>query len=292
VELIPMIHTTPANPKFRQLKARLGLSHIETVGLLESLWHYTVTVAPLGDIGRKTNREIMDSMEWKGDPDEAVSALTELHWIDVHPDPSVRLVIHEWHLHCPEFLKRRVLRSRGETRFYSDYVVGQIPPWSDMEPHGRTNPAMVGHVSVNQTKPNLTKPNQSINTFPPPPDETPPEKASPRRKKAPKQTNEPKMSREDQKWFKDRWVEVYPGQVPEWERKAATWIQVHNLLKVQPLDEIKRRWQSFLADPFEGFKGHSLLAFATKHFDRYANRNSNGNGSKPDSEVPAWARKF
>lgn len=178
-----MIHTTTGNPKFRQLKHALKLSHIETVGLLESLWHYTIIAAPYGDIGRKTNREIMASMEWEGDADAVIEALTEVHWIDPHPDPDVRLVVHEWHVHCPEFLKKRVLRSRGEHKFFSEDLSGRGRTCPDVARHVRTGPDLSGPVPVNLTKPNLTKPNLSLNTsarsFPGKPDPKPSKPSKP-----------------------------------------------------------------------------------------------------------------
>lgn len=93
----------PSKMKFKVLKRRLGLSFYRAVGLLESLWWVTTNNAPEGDIGQLSNEEIAAAIEWEGDPDELIKTLLECEWLDA--DDEFRLVVHDWSMHVPNWLK-------------------------------------------------------------------------------------------------------------------------------------------------------------------------------------------
>lgn len=94
---------TELTPKFKKLKRRLGLPLWQVKGLLESLWHVTLSSTPEGDIGRLSNEDIAATIEWDGDEDDLIHTLTETGWID--ESDEYRLVIHDWHVHAPNYLK-------------------------------------------------------------------------------------------------------------------------------------------------------------------------------------------
>jgi hypothetical protein len=82
------------HPKFGSLKSMLGLSKFATLGLLESLWHFTGRYTPAGNIGKYTDSDIAIWLEWPGDPAALISALVASRWIDT--DDNFRLLIHDW----------------------------------------------------------------------------------------------------------------------------------------------------------------------------------------------------
>lgn len=92
--------------KFVKLQRRLGESRRGIIGLLEGLWLATARNCPSGDIGRFTNEEIAIMVDWSGDPDELVSVLVECRWLDACD--THRLVVHDWHEHCPQYVKGNI----------------------------------------------------------------------------------------------------------------------------------------------------------------------------------------
>ena len=102
---------TQSNSKFRALSRRLGNARDYTVsGILVNLWALCARETPRGDIGRLANTRIADGIDWDGDPDDLIAALTETGWIDAH---SVhRLVIHDWHEHAEDSIKKLLVRRK------------------------------------------------------------------------------------------------------------------------------------------------------------------------------------
>lgn len=92
--------------KFVKLQRRLGESRRGIIGLLEGLWLSTAKNCPSGDIGRFTNEEIAIMVDWAGDPDELVAVLAECRWLDTCD--TYRLVVHDWHEHCPQYVKGNI----------------------------------------------------------------------------------------------------------------------------------------------------------------------------------------
>ena len=116
------------HPKVLRLRRRLTLPAWGAVGLLESLWHLTAQHAKDGALGKTfTNEDIANAIGWEGDPDQLIDALVSSGWLDVCE--VNRLVVHDWHDHCPEFVKGNIRRMKKE--FASDpNSVGNSVPYS------------------------------------------------------------------------------------------------------------------------------------------------------------------
>jgi hypothetical protein len=102
---------TPEHPKTTCLATFLGVNRITAVGILELLWHFTAKYAPRGDIGRFDNTHIAAGIHWEGDPDALVRALVQSKWVEIHSDPEIRLVIHDWEEHSDDYTRKRVKKS-------------------------------------------------------------------------------------------------------------------------------------------------------------------------------------
>lgn len=136
--------------KFMGFKSALGVPRYVAMGLLEGLWYMTAMNAQEGDIGRFSNKEIAGWLEWPGDPDELIEALTESGFLD--RSKKYRLLIHHWPEHCPNHIRNNFKRWKKafaqddpeETPKENAKEDQQEPPYDD---------------PPNLTKPNLTKPN-------------------------------------------------------------------------------------------------------------------------------------
>jgi hypothetical protein len=95
---------TPDHPKARALGAALGLLRWQVAGLLETLWHFAAGYARRGDVGRHTDQEIADHLEWKGDATALVDALAATRWLDRCACHRVR--IHDWPQHADQTVQR------------------------------------------------------------------------------------------------------------------------------------------------------------------------------------------
>lgn len=101
---------TPEHYKTMRLAAELECSRPEAMGLLEGLWHFTARSCPQGNIGRCTNREIALGCYSDRDGDEIVRAFVAAGWLDESDEH--RLVVHDWHDHAEEAVKK-LLERRG-----------------------------------------------------------------------------------------------------------------------------------------------------------------------------------
>lgn len=167
-----MIHNARSTGKFialvRWLRTQLPglpLCH-ETVavGLLERMWHFTMTSHKRGDIGASDNETIAEALGWHGDADALVSKLVETKWLNEHD--SHRLVVHDWADHAPAHIKKNAFRWGG--------LIGDEPVSLDKtaqaapsEPVSRDKTAQESQLVAT---PNLTKPNQTKQEAAPPPD--------------------------------------------------------------------------------------------------------------------------
>jgi hypothetical protein len=101
---------TMRHVKTLRLKRRLGNAEDFIVcGILNMLWDMTAEQAPHGDIGRFTNEDVAAYLGWTGDCDELVEALTNSGWLD--RCSRNRLVVHDWHVHAPKYIKDRLRKS-------------------------------------------------------------------------------------------------------------------------------------------------------------------------------------
>jgi len=99
---------TPEHPKMKRLARALRVNQAQAVGILESLWHWAGRFAPQGDIGRFSDSDIADSAYWTKEPGILIEALVESKW--VQRDPAHRLIIHDWHDHAEESVKKYLAR--------------------------------------------------------------------------------------------------------------------------------------------------------------------------------------
>ncbi len=153
---------TEGKLKFKQLQRKLKLALWEARGLLDTLWYFTAQNCPAGDIGRFSDEEIAIGIDWKGDAEKLINALTETRWID--RNDSCRLSIHDWPEHCEESVHKHLAR-RG--LYFAD---GSVPnlrrlekeerakaekAYAERTPNARHTPG----VSPSHTLPNHTLPN-------------------------------------------------------------------------------------------------------------------------------------
>ena len=94
---------TVSKLKFKRLQRQLKLPLWQAIGLLEALWHCTLTNAPDGDIGRMSDDDIAAAIEWEGDAMNLIHALVECNWLD--RDDAFRLLVHDWSQHVPTYMK-------------------------------------------------------------------------------------------------------------------------------------------------------------------------------------------
>lgn len=95
--------------KMKKLCRKLQIPTYQGIGILEALWHLTAREAQRGDIGKLSNEDIALGIDYRGDPDELVTALIDCEWLEVHQ--IHRLLIHDWAEHADDAVKKRVARS-------------------------------------------------------------------------------------------------------------------------------------------------------------------------------------
>lgn len=98
------------HPKFANLKTRINRSKYQTLGILETLWHFTGRYTPQGNIGKYSNSEIESWIEWDGEPDTLIQALIETRWIDINE--THRLIVHDWKEHADNTTKIHLKRQK------------------------------------------------------------------------------------------------------------------------------------------------------------------------------------
>lgn len=109
---------TLTHRKTRRLAKLLDIPACFALGLMESLWHVTAEQQPDGGIGRMSNQDIADEMFYDGDADKLIRAMIDSGWIDEYEE--CRLVVHDWHDHADQSVKRKVAR-------HGSGFVGHIP---------------------------------------------------------------------------------------------------------------------------------------------------------------------
>lgn len=154
--------------KFKRLKRLLQLPDYAICGVLESIWGLAVEQAKLGDIGRFSDDEIAAGIEWEGDAAVLLAALVESKWLDRSPLESVRLIIHDWPEHAPQFVTRWIARHLGNpTDLKAAWLAKVGLSASDGYPKLAEPTPVASQTGVdkppygrepNQTQPNQTKP--------------------------------------------------------------------------------------------------------------------------------------
>ena len=108
------------HPKLAHLCRELGTTRRDAVGLLELLWEYTGEYAPKGDIGRFTDSDIANAVDWKGNAGELIEGLVAAGWLDRCTENG--LVVHDWEDHAPDYIRKRLARQK------TAFLHAQTPP--------------------------------------------------------------------------------------------------------------------------------------------------------------------
>ena len=124
---VPIKRSAWGCTKLRRLANCLRVPQYAAVGILESVWHWTARECPAGDIGKLDDQDIADGIDYRGDSGKLVGALKDSGWLDQHP--THRLIVHDWHEHCDNAVKKYV--SRAKIRFASecDTSSDRSGPW-------------------------------------------------------------------------------------------------------------------------------------------------------------------
>jgi len=152
---------TPRHPKTLAMMTRLNISRPVAVGTLELLWQATAEYAPQGDIGKFTDEEIAALVEWQHPsitPKDFVRTLCDIRWLD--PSTRHRLIIHDWHQHAPDYLRKRL--SRAGLDFYGK---GRVRRSADNGVQNDVSGAARPPTQPNHAVPNPTMPNQEKDSF-------------------------------------------------------------------------------------------------------------------------------
>lgn len=96
---------TQNHVKVKRLKKLLGIPLYRAVGILETLWLLCQDCCDDGNLGKFTDEEIAEYLEWDGDIRALLTALEESRWVDL---VDGRPVVHDWLEHCPEFIRERI----------------------------------------------------------------------------------------------------------------------------------------------------------------------------------------
>lgn len=140
---------TPEHPKMKKLARRLGVQLWGAIGIMEAVWHFVQRFAPCGDIGKYTNEEIAEAVDWTGDADKLVQAMTETGWLD--RSNKHRLIVHDWPDHCDRSVTK-YLKDNGLSFAQTDWCAShstsgasqsevRAPSGSEPEPHPEPKPA-------------------------------------------------------------------------------------------------------------------------------------------------------
>jgi hypothetical protein len=225
---------TPRHPKTSGLMHALGCSYQEAVGVLELLWHFTAEYALAGDIGRWTNAQIAEGIQWSADPDRLIEALVKVRWLEeAVPD---RLRVHDWYSHADDVVHHSL--ARAGRRFVTGEVprLGRLPKYERcrlLEHYfGKRSASArqaLGKRSASRSlakpslaKPSLTKPEEDLSLiFPPAP--SPPSSDPFARFWAayPKRRHKPEASRVWKTIGGDRALEAILTGVERWKTSDA-----------------------------------------------------------------------
>lgn len=150
-----MIAGTQNHLKTKRLKRLLKRPLYQVVGILESIWLLCIDCADEGDIGKFTNEEISDYLEWDGCPNELVRCLQESGWFDT--DDAGRPVVHDWMENCPNFVKDRVRKRHA--RDCKRPIPNVLPTYESSDADNKGQEQDTPHLVP--SIPNPTNPNQS-----------------------------------------------------------------------------------------------------------------------------------
>lgn len=147
---------TPDHPKTLWLKAGLKISKREAVGILEMLFHFVARCAPQGDIGKWTDRQIAEGVDWDGDPALLVAQLVDAGYLDA--DRKFRLLVHDWAEHADNSVKKYLKRQGLEFLAASGRVQTKAGRVLNKDGHGRPAVAVALPLPSPPSKPTTDPP--------------------------------------------------------------------------------------------------------------------------------------
>ena len=112
----------------------LDMEPVHLMGHLISLWLWSLSNIPDGNIGNLTKRTIARAAQWKGDPDELIDALVEVRLLDKTEDG---LFIHDWDDYAGALIRKReedrerAKRNREKKKVSSDDTRSVREPSAD-----------------------------------------------------------------------------------------------------------------------------------------------------------------
>ncbi|MCK4625053.1 MAG: hypothetical protein KAV00_07070 [Phycisphaerae bacterium] len=258
-----MKNETPNHPKTYRLAEILKITRRDAVGLLEMLWQFVAEYAPAGDIGKYPNEAIARAVDWNGNADELLRALIHcgtngFGFIEKHA--RVRLIIHDWKDHVPEYVRKRL--KRRHLRF--------VRPDRQAAGNGRQRQPNGSHPADNGCQNLPTQPN------PTPPNPTPPGPTKPNTS-PPGKTAGAKPRKRDLIW--DKICEIFGlDPVTKLEKSRIGKIVSDLKLKKATPEEIRRRADNYkLHWPDAAFTPEAL----TKHWDTMKKGPKHGTTRQP-----------
>jgi hypothetical protein len=124
---------TLQHPKITRLAQLLDCPAWGALGMAEALWIFTAQYARHGAIGRLLDSEIADGVKWGGKPSELIEALVAAGLVDrLKHDPANRLVVHDWPVYCPDYIRKRMER-HNETFWDGQAPRSQLSSGSNSE---------------------------------------------------------------------------------------------------------------------------------------------------------------
>ncbi|HWD40081.1 MAG TPA: hypothetical protein VG944_14625 [Fimbriimonas sp.] len=106
------------HPKTIALADELDIDQCTAFGVVCAMIHHTALYAPDGALGRFGNKAIAIGMRTTLNANKVIDALLKTRWLDpVEGDPEVRFVVHDWEIHCENWVREKLERE-GRT-FYS-----------------------------------------------------------------------------------------------------------------------------------------------------------------------------
>lgn len=104
-----------------RLSVEPGIARAIAIGTLESLWVFTRTQRPTGDVGSVSNWRLAEKMGWTHDPEWIINALVKTHWLD--ESKKHRLIVHDWSQHCNDYVHRTLIK---HTQLFADDTIPRL----------------------------------------------------------------------------------------------------------------------------------------------------------------------
>lgn len=135
----------PNHPKTFSLAEALGIRRVHAVGLLELLFHFTAEFAPVGDVGKYSDKRIAGALDWSGSHSKLIQALVETGWLDSHA--GSRLVVHDWSEHADRATLQRLTRNGLLPIQLNQHVTGKLCTLPAPEPAPEPEPTPTPQVA-------------------------------------------------------------------------------------------------------------------------------------------------